>query len=133
MKIRSGITIFGTIIGSALALIALFAALPALAQTDNNATINNLTYDGLDSSNNIKLSWDTVANTHSVKLQIQGGGIVDTWYTYSDFTTATSGSSTNMTIQDLDSYRVGNASFRFRIKIQLTYKASTPWAYVDES
>ncbi len=132
MKIRSGITIFGTIIGSALALIILFS-LPALAQTDNNATINNLTYDGLDSSNNIKLSWDTVANTHSVKLQIQGGGIVDTWYTYSDFTTSTSGSSTNMTIQDLDSYRVGNASFRFRIKIQLTYKASTPWAYVDES
>ncbi len=127
MKTRSAITI----IGIALALIILFS-LPALAQTDNNATINNLTYDGLDSSNNIKLSWDTVANTHSVKLQVQGGGIIDTWQTYSAFTTATSGSSTNMTIQDLDSYRVGNAIFRYRIKIQLTYKASTPWAYVDE-
>ena len=127
MKTRSAITIFGI----ALALIILFS-LPALAQTDNNATINNLTYDGLDSSNNIKLSWDTVANTHSVKLQVQGGGIIDTWQTYSAFTTATSGSSTNMTIQDLDSYRVGNAIFRYRIKIQLTYKASTPWAYVDE-
>ncbi len=128
MKTRIAITS----IVSALALIILFS-LPALAQTDNNATINNLTYDGLDSSNNIKLSWDTVANTHSVKLQVQGGGIVDTWQTYSAFRTATSGSSTNMTIQELDSYRVGNASFKFRIKIQLTYKASTPWAYVDES
>ncbi len=127
MKTRSAITIFGI----ALALIMLFS-LPALAQTDNNVTINNLTYDGLDNSNNIKLSWDTVDKTDSVKLQVQGGGIIDTWQTYSVFTTATSGSSTNMTIQDLDSYRVGNALFRFRIKIQLTYKAWTPWAYVDE-
>ena len=128
MKTRSAITIIVIV----LALIMLFS-LPALAQTSNNVTINNLTYDGIYNNDDIRLSWDTVADTDSVKLQIQGGGIVDTWHTYTDFTTATSGSSTGMTMQDLNSYRVGNALFRFRVKIQLTYKAWTPWAYVNES
>ncbi len=127
MKTRTAITIFG----SALALIMLFS-LPALAQTNNSVTISNLTYDGVYNVDDIRLSWDTVANTYSVKLQIQGGGIVDTWHTYTDFTTATSGSSTGMTIQDLNSYRVGNALFKFRVKIQLTSDDWTPWAYVDE-
>ncbi len=128
MKFRSAITI----IGSALALIILFS-LPALAQTNNNVTINNLSYDGVYNVDDIRLSWDTVADTDSVKLQIQGGGIIDTWQTYSDTTISTSGSSTRMMIRDLDSYRVGDAIFRYRVKIQLAYKAWTPWAYVDES
>ncbi len=45
MKTRSAIISIVIV----LALIILFS-LPALAQTDNNVTINNLTYDGIQSN-----------------------------------------------------------------------------------
>ena len=121
-------------ISIALAIIALFAALPLQAQTNNNVTINNLTYDGQSQNRQyMYLSWDTVANTQSVKLQVRGGGISDAWGTFNGFTTSTSGNETIMQLDNLAHFRVLDRKFWFRVKVVLTTSASTPWASVQES
>ncbi len=130
MKTRSAITI----IGSALALIMLFS-LPALAQTNNNVTINSLTYDGVEHGQYMVLSWDIIANMKSVKLQLKGGGISNVWGTSNYFNTSTNANGTRTVLRhnDLSFHRVGNARFKFRVKVKLTNDTWTPWAYVDES
>ncbi len=124
-----------TIIGSALTLLLLFAALPALAQTSNSTSISNLTYDGVEHGQYMVLSWDIIANMKSVKLQVKGGGISNVWGTSNFFSTSTSanGARTVLRHDDLTFHRVGNARFKFRVKVKLTNNTWTPWAYVDES
>ncbi len=59
------------VISLALALILLVAALPALAQ-NNNTSISNFSYDGTDgSTNEYKLSWDTIANSSYLPTSAQ--------------------------------------------------------------
>ncbi len=117
-----------------LALLALFAALPALAQTNNSVTISNLTYDGTEHGQYMVLSWDIIANMKSVKLQLKGGGISNVWGTSNYFNTSTNANGTRTVLRhnDLSFHRVGNARFKFRVKVKLTNDTWTPWAYVDE-
>ena len=87
MKTRSAII---TIIGSALALLALFAALPAGADHTiplsnstcgyNGASIADFEYQGEFQGEWI-LSWDRVPHALSVVMQAKGGGILNVWTT----------------------------------------------------
>ncbi|MDE2950965.1 MAG: fibronectin type III domain-containing protein [Chloroflexota bacterium] len=125
MKIRSRIKI----IGLALALCVLFAALPLQAQS-----ISNLTYDGTSAeSNTMALSWNTVANTDSVKLQVKGGGIVDSWMSVDGLSISVDGGRTIANFQDLSTWQVSGTIYNFRVKVELQDGSSTPWAYVDQS
>ncbi|MDE2859496.1 MAG: fibronectin type III domain-containing protein [Chloroflexota bacterium] len=125
MKIRSRIKI----IGLALALCVLFAALPLQAQS-----ISNLTYDGTSAeSNTMALSWNTVANTDSVKLQVKGGGIVDSWMSVDGLSISVEGGRTIANFQDLSTWQVSGTIYNFRVKVELQDGSSTPWAYVDQS
>jgi len=125
MKIRSRIKI----IGIALAFCVVFAALPLQAQS-----ISNLTYDGTSAeSNTMVLSWDTVANTDSVKLQVKGGGIVDSWMSVDGLSISVEGGRTIANFQDLSTWQVSGTIYNFRVKVELQDGSSTPWAYVDQS
>ncbi|MDE2821219.1 MAG: fibronectin type III domain-containing protein [Chloroflexota bacterium] len=125
MKIRSRIKI----IGLALALCVVFAALPLQAQS-----ISNLTYDGTSAeSNTMALSWNTVANTDSVKLQVKGGGIVDSWMSVDGLSISVDGGRTIANFQDLSTWQVSGTIYNFRVKVELQDGSSTPWAYVDQS
>jgi len=125
MKIRSRIKI----IGLALAFCVVFAALPLQAQS-----ISNLTYDGTSAeSNTMVLSWDTVANTDSVKLQVKGGGIVDSWMSVDGLSISVEGGRTIANFQDLSTWQVSGTIYNFRVKVELQDGSSTPWAYVDQS
>jgi len=125
MKIRSRIKI----IGLALAFCVVFAALPLQAQS-----ISNLTYDGTAAeSNTMALSWDTVANTDSVKLQVKGGGIVDSWMSVDGLSISVEGGRTIANFQDLSTWQVSGTIYNFRVKVELQDGSSTPWAYVDQS
>jgi len=125
MKIRSRIKI----IGIALAFCVVFAALPLQAQS-----ISNLTYDGTSAeSNTMVLSWNTVANTDSVKLQVKGGGIVDSWMSVDGLSISVEGGRTIANFQDLSTWQVSGTIYNFRVKVELQDGSSTPWAYVDQS
>ncbi len=125
MKIRSRIKI----IGIALAFCVVFAALPLQAQS-----ISNLTYDGTSAeSNTMALSWNTVANTDSVKLQVKGGGIVDSWMSVDGLSISVEGGRTIANFQDLSTWQVSGTIYNFRVKVELQDGSSTPWAYVDQS
>jgi len=117
------------IAGFALAFCAVFAALPLQAQS-----ISNLTYDGIAAdSNTMVLSWDTVANTHSVKLQVKGGGIMDSWMSVDGLFISADGSRTTANFQNLTDWQVSGTTYSFRVQATLNNGYSTPWAYVDQS
>ncbi|MDE2948419.1 MAG: fibronectin type III domain-containing protein [Chloroflexota bacterium] len=117
------------IAGFALAFCVVFAALPLQAQS-----ISNLTYDGTSAeSNTMALSWNTVANTDSVKLQVKGGGIVDSWMSVDGLSISVDGGRTIANFQDLSTWQVSGTIYNFRVKVELQDGSSTPWAYVDQS
>lgn len=129
MKARSVILIIGIV----LALIYLFAALPLQAQTNNSVTITGLQYDGVNSDNNtMNLSWNTVENTNSAKLQVKGGGVVDSWMSVGIKSLSVQGSKTYISLSDLSSYRLPGRKYNFRVKVNLNDGSSTAWAYVEE-
>ncbi|MCY3915641.1 MAG: fibronectin type III domain-containing protein [Chloroflexi bacterium] len=129
MKARSVILIIGIV----LALIYLFAALSLQAQTNNSVTITGLQYDGVNSDNNtMNLSWNTVENTNSAKLQVKGGGVVDSWMSVSIKSLSAQGSKTYISLSDLSSYRLPGRKYNFRVKVNLNDGSSTAWAYVEE-
>lgn len=129
MKARSVILSIGIV----LALIYLFAALPLQAQTNNSVNITGLQYDGVNSDNNtMNLSWNTVENTNSAKLQVKGGGVVDSWMSVGIKSLSAQGSKTYISLSDLSSYRLPGRKYNFRVKVNLNDGSSTAWAYVEE-
>ncbi len=129
MKIRSLVSV----IGISLALICLIALLPLQAQTNNSVTITGLQYNGVNSDNNtMNLSWNTVDNTNSAKLQVKGGGVVDSWMSADIKSLSVQGSKTYLSLSDLSSYRLPGKKYNFRVKVTLNDGSSTPWAYVEE-
>ncbi len=129
MKNRSVVSIIRT----ALALICLSSYL-IQAQDNSGATIANLTFDGTDpDSNTMVVSWDTIANTDSVKLQVKGGGITDSWMSVDGLFISNAGGRTIANFQDMSTYQVSGTIYRFRVKVTLQDGSSTPWAYVDQS
>ena len=89
-----------TIICLALALLALFAALPtgadhAIFSSDSTcgydgASIANFSFDQVDSFGSWYLSWDTVPHWNHYWLQANGGGIFTVWTTMSPINFGTS-------------------------------------------
>ncbi len=120
-------------IGIALALICL-CPLFIQAQANSGTSIANLTFDGTNpDSNTMVVSWDTIANTDSVKLQVKGGGITDSWMSVEGLFTTAGEERTSANFQDLSTYQVSGTTYRFRVKVTLQDGSSTPWAYVDQS
>ncbi len=129
MKNRSVVSI----IRIALALICLSLYL-IQAQANSDTSIANLTFDGTDpDSNTMVVSWDSIANTGSVKLQVKGGGIVDSWMSVDGLFITAGEERTTANFQDLSTYQVSGTTYHFRVRVTLQDGSSTPWAYVDQS
>ncbi len=121
-------------IGIVLALICLCPLFIQAQDNSGGASIANLTFDGNDpDSNTMVVSWDTIANTGSVKLQVKGGGIVDSWMSVEGLFITAGEERTTANFQDLSTYQVSGTTYHFRVKVTLEDGSSTPWAYVDQS
>jgi len=115
------------VISLALALILLVGALPALAQ--NNTTISNFQYDGQDgSTNEYKLSWDTIANSSIYRFQLKGGCVSQVWVSTNVNSTRSSGGKSYLRTGGVRNY--GCSTLKFRLKLQVP-GGYTSWAYAS--
>ena len=116
------------VISLALALILLVAALPALAQ-NNNTSISNFQYDGTDgSTNEYKLSWDTIANSSIYRFQLKGGCVSAVWVSTNVNSTQSSGGKSYLRTGVVRNY--GCSALKFRLKLQVP-GGYTSWAYAS--
>ena len=113
------------VISLALALVLLVAALPASAQS---TSISNFQYDGTDgSTNEYKLSWDTIANSSIYRFQVKGACVSAVWVSMSYNSTWSSGGKSQLRASQLRDY---GCTVKFRLKLQIP-GGYTAWAYAS--
>ena len=114
------------VISLALALILLVGALPALAQ--NNTSISNFQYDGIDgSTHQYKFSWDTIANSSIYRFQVKGACVSAVWVSMSYNSTWSSGGKSQLRAGQLRDY---GCTLKFRLKLKVP-GGYTSWAYAS--
>ncbi len=73
----------GRIISLALLALALIAALPLLAQTndDNDTAVEDFTFEELHTDGQLKFSWETADNEvyDTTSFRFKGGGVTNVW------------------------------------------------------
>ena len=132
MKTRTVITI----IGIALALIALIAVLPLNAQVNNSVTIQDLKYEGVYPNDMMVISWETVPNWDSVnKLQVKDGSSVNDWTSVSSQNRSTliQGNRTFLSFPNYSMYEYTGELLKIRVRLLLKDTSLTPYAYVNQS
>ena len=112
----------------ALALLALFAALPAgadhaILSSDSScgydgASIANFSYDLADTFGSWYLSWDTVPHWNHYWLQANDGGIFTVWTTISPVNFTTSSISGNSIFEMSALSQVAGQTLNFRVFVK---------------
>ncbi len=114
------------IISLLLALVVLFTALPAQAETTSSQSINNFKYSHTNSSGNWVFTWDTISGTSIDKFQFKGGGWQKIYLTVQLKSVRRSGGTTRVVISPIF-YGSGHA-LQFRVRLDFGDDVYTPWA-----
>ena len=115
------------IIGMALALLTLFAAMPALTRASGNGSISNFKYSHTNSAGNWVFTWDTYPDKHSIdRFQFKGGGWQKVYTSMYVISWSKSSGTTKAVVSPV--YSAPGYSLQFRVRLEIGDDVYTSYA-----